>query len=66
MTPRVTVELLHLAAGLVVTTALFAAAIWSYPQARGDFHLVGAATLVAVLVMGIGPVRRARRADRRA
>ena len=60
---RTLAELLHLAAGLGVTAAVFAAGAWSYPVGRGTVRWVGWATMLVVMAMGIGPLLRARRAD---
>lgn len=61
---RTLAELLHLAAGLGVTAAVFRAAAWSYPVGRGTVRWVGWATMLVVLAMSIPPLRRARRVDR--
>ncbi|WP_174296406.1 hypothetical protein [Sphingomonas bacterium] len=61
---RTLAELLHLAAGLTVTAAVFAAGAWSYPVGRGTVRGVGWGTMLVVLAMGIGPLRRAWRQDR--
>ena len=60
---RTAIELLHLAAGVVVTAAMFRAAAWAYPPADADFRWVGGATLAAVMAMGVRPLRGAWRAD---
>ena len=63
---RTMVELLHLAAGLMAAAAIAAAAAWAYPPGRQVIWLCGAAAQAATIAMGIGPLRRARRADRSA
>ena len=59
--PRAT-ELLHLAAGLVLTAAIFASAARAYPIGRDTIHAVGWGAGAVVLAMGAGPVWRALRA----
>ena len=45
---------------LVVAAALIGwASAWSYPRATDDIWLVAFACMAAVVLMGIGPVRRA-------
>jgi len=61
---RTLVELLHIAAGLMATALIVAVATWSYPLGRETIRLVGWATAVAVVAMGVGPLRRAWTADR--
>ncbi len=61
---RTLAELLHLAAGLGVTAAVFAAGAWSYPVGAATVRLIGWATMLVVLGMGVGPLRRAWLADR--
>jgi hypothetical protein len=55
------IELALLLVGLGITVAVFATAIWAYPQARREFELVGAGTFVVVAVMGVRPLRKAWR-----
>ncbi len=64
MTRAVLVELLHLAAGLLLTFALFRAAIWSYPQGAGSLEPVSWATMLAVLAMSVPAVTKAARQPR--
>lgn len=61
---RVLIEVLHIAFGVIVAAILATGAAWSYPQATGDIWLVTYAAMVAVVVMGIGPLRRAFAEDR--
>ena len=61
---RVLLETVHIAIGLLAAALMAAAGAWAYPQARGDIWLVGYAAMVAVALMGIGPLRRAFRTDR--
>ncbi len=62
---RTTVELLHIAAGLVAATAMTFAAAWSYPLGYETIWWCGIGAMVATVLMGIGPLRRARAIDRR-
>lgn len=61
---RVLIEVLHVAAGLVAAALIASLAAWSYPLAKQDIWLVAYAGMVAVVLMGIGPVRRAWAEDR--
>lgn len=61
---RVLIEVLHIAAGLIAAALIATAAAWSYPRATDDIWLVAYACMVAVVAMGVGPVRRAYAADR--
>jgi len=61
---RVLIEVLHILAGLVAAMAIAALAAWSYPLAKGDIWLVCYAAMVAVLAMGVNPIRRALAKDR--
>ena len=58
------VELLHIAAGLAAAAALTSAVVWAYPLGRVAIWCCGAAAMVAVAVMGLAPLNRARAADR--
>jgi len=59
------VELLHILAGLAAAAALTAAVAWAYPLGSDVIWWCGAAAMVATVVMGLGPLRRAHAADRR-
>lgn len=61
---RVLIEVVHIAIGLVAAALIAAAAAWSYPRATDDIWLVAYGCMVAVVLMGIGPVRRAFDEDR--
>ncbi|MET0308546.1 MAG: hypothetical protein ABW023_07555, partial [Sphingomonas sp.] len=50
--------------GLVAAALIAAAAAWSYPRATGDIWLVTYVAMVAVVLMGVGPLRKAYAADR--
>ncbi len=63
---RVLVEALHLSAGIAVALLIAALCAWAYPLARGDVWLVTGAAILAMMLMGIGPMRRAAAADRAA
>jgi ABC-type antimicrobial peptide transport system permease subunit len=62
---RITVELLHIAAGLIAATAMTYAAAWAYPLGYEVIWWCGIGAMVATVLMGIGPLRRARAIDRR-
>ena len=61
---RTAIELLSIAAGLIVAVLMTWAAAWSYPLGREVIWWCGAGAMVATVLMGIGPLRRARAADR--
>ena len=61
---RVGIELFHIALGLIAAVALTAAAAWSYPLGRTVIWNCGAGAAAAVMLMGIGPLRRAWAIDR--
>ena len=60
---QTTIEILHILAGLVVAVAITWAAAWSYPLGQDVIWACGAAAMVATVLMGVGPLRRARRLD---
>ena len=61
---RVAVEILHILIGLAAAIALTIAAAWAYPLGREAIWWCGRAAMVATVLMGIGPLRRAWRQDR--
>jgi len=61
---RTAIELLSIAAGLIVAALMTWAAAWSYPLGREVIWWCGGCAMVATVLMGIGPLRRARAADR--
>ena len=61
---RVLVEALHIAAGIAVALLIGAVASWAYPLAERDVWLVTAGAIVCIVLMGIGPMRRAMAAGR--
>ena len=61
---RVLLELLHLAAGLVATAAIFGAAAWAYPQGHATIWNIGFVTMAAVAGMSIPQFRDAWAGDR--
>jgi hypothetical protein len=61
---RVLIEVVHIAIGLIAATLIAAAAAWSYPRATGDIWLVTFVAMALVVLMGIGPIRRAYAVDR--
>lgn len=63
--PRHTlVEILHIAIGLAATALIVSAASWAYPLARWEMQVTGVACAIVVVLLGIGPVRRAWARDR--
>lgn len=62
---RTTIELLYIAAGLAAAVAMTWAAAWAYPLGRETIWWCGGAAMVATVLMGVGPLRRARAIDRR-
>ncbi len=60
---QTSIEILHILAGLVVAVAITWAAAWSYPLGQDVIWACGAAAMVATVLMGVGPLRRARRLD---
>ncbi|RYY44836.1 MAG: hypothetical protein EOP59_05520 [Sphingomonadales bacterium] len=61
---RVLIEVLHIVVGLLAALLIASLCAWSYPLARHDIWLVTYVMMVAVVAMGIGPIRRAYAADR--
>ena len=63
-TQYVLVEILHIAAGMALAVLIAELAIWSYPPAKSDIHIILVGVLIAIAAMGIGPVRRGIGLDR--
>ena len=61
---RVLIEVAHIAIGLVAAALIAWAAAWSYPRATNDIWLVTFVAMALVVLMGIGPIRRAYAVDR--
>lgn len=61
---RVLIEVVHIAIGLLAAALIAAAAAWSYPRATEDIWLVAWGCMIAVVLMGVGPVRRAFAEDK--
>lgn len=61
---RVLIEVAHIAIGLIAAALIAAAAAWSYPRATNDIWLVTFVAMALVVLMGIGPIRRAFAIDR--
>ncbi|MES2444284.1 MAG: hypothetical protein V4574_15765 [Pseudomonadota bacterium] len=61
---RSVIEILHIVAGVFAAMLIASFAAWSYPLAKHDIWLVAYAAMVAVVAMGLGPIRRAADADR--
>jgi hypothetical protein len=62
---RVLIELLHLLAGIFAAILIASLAAWSYPLAKHDIWWVAYAAMAALVLMGVGPVRRAWTEDRK-
>ena len=62
---RLLIEVIHIALGLIAAMVIASLAAWSYPRATDDIWLVAYACMVAVVLMGVGPVRRAYAIDRK-
>ena len=61
---RVLVEVVHIVVGLVATMLLASLGAWAYPLAKNHIWLVAYVAMAAVVLMGVGPIRRAFAADR--
>ncbi|NYT40458.1 hypothetical protein HZY97_06800 [Sphingomonas sp. R-74633] len=61
---RVLIEVVHIVIGLVVAALIATAAAWSYPRATQDIWIVAFGCMIAVVLMGVGPVRKAIAEDR--
>lgn len=61
---RVLIEVVHIAIGLVAAALIATAAAWSYPRATDDIWLVAFGCMIAVVLMGVGPVRKAIAEDK--
>ena len=60
---RVLIEVIHIIAGLAAAALIAALAAWSYPLARFDVWLVAGCAMVAIVAMGVNPLRRAAGED---
>ncbi|MBM3928931.1 MAG: hypothetical protein FJ335_10805 [Sphingomonadales bacterium] len=58
------IELFFVATGLAATLAIVSVAAWAYPLARREIEVSGWVIAGVVLLLGIGPVRRAWQKDR--
>ena len=58
------IELLHILGGLAAAAALTKAIAWSYPLGAEVAWWCGGAAMVATVLMGLGPLRRAWAADK--
>ncbi|MEG3180409.1 hypothetical protein [Sphingomonas sp. LT1P40] len=61
---RALTEALHIAAGIAFALMTGAVAAWAYVLAARDVWIVTAIAIVCIMLMGIGPMRRAVAADR--
>jgi hypothetical protein len=64
MTRAVAVELIHLAAGLMLTFAIFRGGMWAYPQGADSLEPVGWVTMLAIVAMSVPEVIKAARQSR--
>ena len=61
---RVLIEVLHILVGLLAALLIAALASWAYPLAKQDIWLVTYVAMGLVVLMGVGPMRRAYTEDR--
>lgn len=61
---RVLVEALHVAAGIALALLIAALCAWAYPLAEQDVWLVTGVAILVIVLLGVGPMRRAMAADR--
>jgi hypothetical protein len=61
---RVLIEVVHIVIGLAVAALIATAAAWSYPRATQDIWIVALGCMIAVTLMGVGPVRKAIAEDK--
>ena len=61
---RTLLELLHIAAGVLVTGLFANLAAWSVPNAADSIWLVAWVAVAVVIFMGLAPLRAAWDADR--
>ncbi len=61
---RSATELLACAAGLAAALAIGSLSVWAYPLARDNIWLVTWASMVVVVTLNAGQIRRAMAADR--
>ncbi|KQN25717.1 hypothetical protein ASE86_05790 [Sphingomonas sp. Leaf33] len=64
MPKRTLIELFFIGTGLAATVAIVSVAAWAYPLARREIEVSGWVIAVIILLIGIGPIRRAWRQDR--
>lgn len=63
---RTVIELLHIAAGVVLALVMAWAMAWAVPLAKLDIWAVDIVSIVIILIMGVQPVREAMAADKAA
>ncbi|WP_343527919.1 hypothetical protein [Sphingomonas sp.] len=63
---RVLIELFYIVLGLAAALVMTWAAAWAYPLGRAEIWWCGIGAMVATVAMGVGPLHRARIADRMA
>jgi membrane protein implicated in regulation of membrane protease activity len=64
MSRHTIIEVLHIVIGLGATALIVWGSSWAYPLARWEIEVTGIACAVVVVLLGIGPVRRAWARDR--
>ncbi|QNE31521.1 hypothetical protein F1C10_05945 [Sphingomonas sp. NBWT7] len=64
MNRAVAIELVHLAAGLMLTLAIFRAGVWAYPQGADSLEPVGWVTMLAIVAMSVPEIAKAARKSR--
>ncbi len=63
---RTLIEALWIVAGLIGAAVFASLATWSVPAARGSIWGVAYVSMIVLVLMGVGPVRRAWARDRAA
>lgn len=61
---RILVEVIFLLAGLASALGIASLASWAYPLGKDDIWLVAWGAMAVILLMAIGPLRRAYAEDR--
>ncbi|UYY58337.1 hypothetical protein [Sphingomonas sp. S2-65] len=61
---RVLIETAFIVSGLIASCVIAWLAAWSYPLGKDDIWLVAYGAMVIIVLMGIGPLRRAYAQDR--
>lgn len=61
---HVAIELFHIALGIAIAVLMAYGAAWAVPLARTEIWVVAGLAIVAILWLGIGPLKQARARDR--